>query len=43
MTPGGRRSLLALLLTARALDWSVRVYYAVDASGYCRFEIVEIA
>lgn len=42
ITPEGGRALLSVLLAAKAMNADVRVYLTVDASGYCRFQIVTI-
>ncbi len=41
-TPEGIKAALAVLLTAKATDKDVTVYYNVDSDGYCRFELVDI-
>jgi hypothetical protein len=41
LTADGRKSLLGLLLSAKATGSLVRVYYTT-ADGYCRFQIVDI-
>ena len=41
-TSDGKKTVLAALLTAKALGRTVNVYYHVDGSGYCRYEIVEV-
>src|SRR6187551_1308620 len=37
LTADGRKALLAVLLSAKALTASVRIYYTT-ADGYCRFQ-----
>ncbi len=41
-TPEGRKASLAILLAAKGLNANVTVYFNVDTSGNCRFEVVDI-
>jgi hypothetical protein len=41
VTLDGRKSLLALLLSAKTTGSLIRVYYTT-ADGYCRFQIIDI-
>ena len=41
VTEDGAESFLSILLSARARGEEIRVYYDVDASGYCRYQIIE--
>lgn len=41
VTPDGRKALLALLVSAKATDSLVRIYYTT-ADGYCRFQIIDM-
>ena len=41
MTPDGAKALLAVLLSARAMNAPVRIFYTT-ADGYCRFQIIDI-
>jgi hypothetical protein len=41
VTLDGRKSLLALLLSAKATGSLIRIYYTT-ADGYCRFQIIDI-
>jgi hypothetical protein len=41
MTPDGAKALLAVLLSARAVNVPVKIYYTT-ADGYCRFQIIDI-
>lgn len=41
LTADGRKALLAVLLTARTTNSSVRVYYTT-ADGYCRFQVIDL-
>jgi hypothetical protein len=40
-TADGRKALLAVLLSAKAQNVPVRIYYTT-ADGYCRFQIIDI-
>jgi hypothetical protein len=40
-TADGRKALLAVLLSAKALNVPVTIYYTT-ADGYCRFQIIDI-
>jgi hypothetical protein len=40
-TADGRKALLAVLLSAKAQNAPVRIYYTT-ADGYCRFQIIDI-
>jgi hypothetical protein len=40
-TPDGRKAPLAVLLSAKALNAPVRIYYTT-ADGYCRFQIIDV-
>jgi hypothetical protein len=42
VTEASARSMLAVLLTAKATDQTVTAYYAVDANGNCRMRHVVI-
>ncbi|MDH4099521.1 MAG: hypothetical protein OEV28_02960 [Nitrospirota bacterium] len=41
-TADGTKSMLSVLLTARAMDREVMVWYTVDANGYCRIDAVTL-
>ncbi len=41
VTADGSKALLAVLLSARALNAPVKIYYTT-ASGYCLFQIIDI-
>ena len=41
LTADGRKALLAVLLTARTTNSTIRVYYTT-ADGYCRFQVIDI-
>lgn len=42
VTPDGAKSVLSTLLFAKATNNDIQVYYVVDASGNCRYQIVTL-